>query len=137
MTVRYNAFAGAGDAWFVPDDRAGRDLASLNYILLILGFLTGITALVAVALAYWRRGRSFGAARSHLDWQIRIFWHGVLAFLAIGALHAVILGLGAITFGIGLVFMVIPWGLGVLWLVWTVWAIVHGMRRLARGLPAR
>ncbi len=137
MTVRYSAFAGAGDVSFASDDRAGRDLASLNYVLLILGFLTGITAFVAVLLAYWRRGRCFGAARSHLDWQIRIFWHGVLAFLAIGALHAVILGLGAITFGIGLVFMVIPWGLGVLWLVWTVWAIVHGMRRLNRGLPVR
>ncbi len=137
MTVRYSAFAGAGDVSFRPDDRAGRDLASLNYVLLLLGFLTGVTALVAVVLAYWRRGRSFGTARSHLDWQIRIFWHGVLAFLAIGALHAVIIGLGAITFGIGLVFLVIPWGLGVLWLVWTVWAIVHGMRRLARALPAR
>ena len=76
-------------------------------------------------------------ARSHLDWQIRIFWHGVLAFLAIGALHAVIIGLGAVTFGLGLVFLVIPWGLGVLWLVWTVWAILRGMRRLNRGLPIR
>ncbi len=137
MTVRYSAFAAAGDVSFATDDRAGRDLASLNYVLLVLGFFTGVTAFAAVALAYWRRSRCFGAARSHLDWQIRIFWHGVLAFLAIGALHAVIIGLGAITFGIGLVFLVIPWGLGLVWLVWTVWAIVHGMRRLNRGLPIR
>ena len=135
MTVRHSAFAARGDASFLSGDRAGRDLASLNYILLILGFFTGITAFVAVVLAYWRRGRCFGTARSHLDWQIRIFWHGVLAFLAIGALHALILGLGAITFGLGLVFMVIPWSLGVAWLAWTVWAILRGMRRLNRGLP--
>ncbi len=137
MTFRPNAFASAGDMSFSFDDRAGRDLASLNYILLVLGFFTGITAFAAVALAYWRRHRSFGMARSHLDWQIRIFWHGVLAFLAIGTLHAVIIGLGAVTFGIGLVFLVIPWGLGVLWLVWTVWAILRGMRLLNRGLPIR
>ena len=135
MTMRYDAFATAGDVPFTLDDRAGRDLASLNYVLLVLGFLAGITALVAAVLAYWRRTRSFGIARSHLDWQIRIFWRGVLAFLAIGALHAVVLGLGAVTFGIGLVFMVVPWGLGVAWLFWTVWAIVRGMRRLNRGLP--
>ena len=106
MTFRPNAFASASDMSFSFDDRAGRDLASLNYILLVLGFFTGITAFAAVALAYWRRHRSFGTARSHLDWQIRIFWHGVLAFT-----------------------------LGVLWLVWTVWAILRGMRLLNRGLP--
>ena len=135
MTVRYSAYAARGGVSFLAHDRAGRDLASLNYVLLVLGFFTGITAFVALVLAYWRRGRCFGVARSHLDWQIRIVWHGVLAFLAIGALHAVILGLGAVTFGIGLVFMVIPWGLGVVWLAWTVWAILRGMRRLNRGLP--
>ena len=137
MTVRYNSFAAARDMSFSVDDRAGRDLASLNYILLVLGFFTGVTAFAAVALAYWRRHRSFGMARSHLDWQIRIFWHGVLAFLVIGALHAVIIGLGAVTFGVGLMFLVIPWSLGVLWLVWTVWAILRGMRLLNRGLPIR
>jgi hypothetical protein len=31
--------------------------------------------------------------------------------------------------------MVIPWGLGLAWLVWTVWAIAKGMLLLSRQLP--
>lgn len=125
------------DAPFARIDAAGRDLATLNYVLYIVAFFTGVTAIVAVALAYMRRGRTVGVVRSHLDWQIRIFWHGVLALVAIAVLHAVIVGLGVITFGIGLVFMVIPWALGLAWLVWTIWAIARGMQRLGRNLPIR
>lgn len=120
---------------YEPTEAAGHDLATLNYVLLILGFFTGITALIAVVLAYARRASVGGHVRRHLDWQIRIFWHGVLALLAIGVLHAVIVGLAAITFGIGAVLLVIPWALGLAWLVWTIWAIARGMRRLGRGLP--
>ena len=121
-------------AWTVRSP-AGRDLATVNYVLYILGFFTGITAIVAVVLAYARRGGTAGYVRSHLDWQIRIFWHGVLALVAIAVLHAVVVGFGAITFGFGLVFLVVPWGLGVVWLVWTIWAIARGMNRLSRSLP--
>ena len=136
MNSRYRSFASDQYAPFAPIDRAGSDLATLNYILYILGFFTaGITAVVGVVLAYWKRSRSFGIVRSHLNWQIRIFWHGLLAFLTIGILHAVIVGLGFITFGVGLVFMVIPWTLGIVWLVWTIWAIVRGMRRLRHHQP--
>lgn len=116
-------------------DQAGRDLALLNYVLLALGFFTLVTAPIAVMLAYGRRHRGGALARSHLEWQIRIFWHCVLAWLAIGILHAVIAGIGALTFGVGLVFMVIPWGLGLAWLVWTVWAIARGMLLLSRQSP--
>ncbi len=116
-------------------DQPGRDLALLNYVLLALGFFTLVTAPIAVLLAYGRRHRGSALARSHLDWQIRLFWHCVLAWLAIGLLHAVIAGIGALTFGVGLVFMVIPWGLGLAWLVWTVWAIAKGMLLLSRQLP--
>jgi len=135
VNYRSSAYHRTTDEVFGSIRNVGRDIASLNYILYILGFFTGVTAIAAVVLAYMRRGATVGIVRSHLDWQIRIFWHGVLAFLAIGILHAVIVGLGAITFGIGLVFLVIPWTLGFAWLVWTIWAIVAGMRRLNRGLP--
>jgi len=135
MAYRPNVFDTRYETPFGYVDNAGRDIASLNYILYIVGFFTGITALVGVLLAYSRRRRVGAVARSHLEWQIRIFWHCVLAWIAIGVLHAVIAGLGAVTFGFGLVFMVIPWGLGVIWLVWTIWAIVTGMRHLNRNMP--
>lgn len=137
MTYRSSAYSRTYDMPFGAVDEPGRDIASLNYILYILGFFTGITAVVGVVLAYMRRGGTYGAVRSHLDWQIRIFWHCVMAFVAIGVLHAVIIGLGAITFGVGLVFLVIPWALGIAWLVWTIWAIAKGMHRLNRHLPIR
>ncbi len=122
-----------------PNGRSssGRGVAQLNYALFIAGFFTGITPFIGVVLAYLRRGRASLLARSHLDWQIRIFWHCIAAGVAIVVLHALVLGLGAITFGIGLVFMVVPWAIGALWLVWTIWAIVKGLQRLGRNEPIR
>ena len=114
----------------------GRTLATVNYALFIAGFFTaGATAFVAAILAYLRRGHALPAVRSHLDWQIRIFWHWVLAAVVIFSLHWVVIGLGAITFGVGLVFLVIPWAIGAWWLVWTIWAIIRGLQRLARNQP--
>ena len=116
----------------------GRTLATVNYALVIAGLFTaGITAFVAAILAYGRRGGATPLVRSHLDWQIRIFWHWILAAIVIFMLHWVVIGLGTITFGVGLVFMVVPWGIGVWWLVWTVWATVRGLQRLSRNLPIR
>ena len=115
----------------------GRSLATVTYALFIAAFFTGITAPVAVVIAYLKRGHASALVRSHLDWQIRIFWHCVLAGIAIFVLHAVVVGLGAITFGVGLVFLVVPWAVGAWWLVWTVWAIACGLRRLGQGLPIR
>lgn len=138
MTTRASrAYAYPDMTSFGGIDDAGRDLAILNYILCILGFFTGITAIIALMLAYLRRANAVGVVRSHLDWQIRIVWHGLLALLVIGVLHTVIIGLGAITFGVGLVFLVVPWALGLAWLVWTAWAIARGMQRLGRNLPIR
>ncbi len=119
------------------DADGGRSLATVTYALYIAAFFTGITAPVGVLLAYLKRGRCSALVRSHLDWQIRIFWHCVLAFIAIFVLHALVVGLGAITFGVGLVFMVVPWAVGAWWLVWTIWAIARGLRRLGQGLSIR
>ena len=115
----------------------GRAIATVNYALYVAAFFTGVTALVGVALAYMRRGSASPLVRSHLDWQIRIFWHCVLAGIVIFSLHWLVIGLGAVTFGIGLIFMVVPWAIGVWWLLWTLWAIVKGFQRLSRDLPIR
>ncbi len=119
------------------DADGGRSLATVTYALYIAAFFTGITAPVGVLLAYLKRRHASPLVRSHLEWQIRIFWHCVLAGVAIFVLHALVVGLGAITFGVGLVFLVIPWAVGAWWLVWTIWAIARGLHRLGRGLPMR
>jgi uncharacterized membrane protein len=110
----------------------GRTIATVNYALYIAAFFTGVTALIGVVLAYARRGNASPLVRSHLDWQIRIFWHCVQAGIAIFVLHWLVIGLGTITFGVGLVFLVIPWAIGVWWLVWTIWAIARGLQRLGQ-----
>ncbi len=115
----------------------GRTIANLNYALYIAGFFTGITPFLGVVLAYMNRRRASRLVRSHLDWQIRIFWHCILAGIAIFVLHAAIVALGAITFGFGLVLLVIPWAIAAWWLVWTIWAIVRGLQRLGRGEAMR
>ena len=119
------------------DADGGRSLATVTYALYIAAFFTVITAPAGVLLAYLRRRHASALVRSHLDWQIRIFWHCVLAGIAIFVLHALVVGLGAITFGVGLVFLVVPWAVGAWWLVWTVWAIARGLHRLGQGRPIR
>ena len=127
--IHYEPFATGSDN--------GHSIATINYALYIAGFFTGVTALAGVVLAYLRRGSASPTARSHMDWQIRIFWHCILAGIAIFVLHGLVIGLAAITFGVGMVFMVIPWAVGVWWLVWTIWAIVKGLQRLSRNQPIR
>jgi len=64
-------------------DGDDRNIALLNYVLLLLGFFTsGITSLVAVVLAYARRGEAEPLARSHMGFQISTFWIGVIGTLA-------------------------------------------------------
>ncbi len=125
-------FAGSERYWRAPAPASERDLAWLNYALLCFAAVTLVSAPVAALLAWRGRGRADPVTRTHLDWQLRIFWHGVLAWLAIGLLHAVVVGIAALTFGAGIVFMVVPWGLGVAWVVWTVWALARGITALWR-----
>ncbi len=124
---------------FEPYERAdsGHTIANVTYALYIAGFFTGVTPFIGVVLAYLNRKRASTLVRSHLNWQIRIFWHCILAGIAIVVLHAVVVGLGAITFGAGLIFLVIPWGVAAWWVVWTIWAIVKGLQRLGRGETIR
>ncbi|GAN53187.1 hypothetical protein [Tanticharoenia sakaeratensis] len=111
-----------------------RDIILVVYALYALGFFTGITAVAGAVLAYHRRNRTLSeTARGQLSWQIRLFWLGVLAWTAIGLVHGAVAALGAITGGIGLVFMIVPWGMIGLWGALTLWALARGLIALYRG----
>jgi uncharacterized membrane protein len=122
----------------VTGSDGGRSTANLNYILYIIGFVIGITALVGVILAYFNRDSATEPYRSHLNWQIRIFWRGVWFGVAIALLYFVSFVVGALTVGFGFILMLIPLALGIWWFVWTVMSIVKGMKALGRreGMPA-
>ncbi|MBF0863766.1 MAG: hypothetical protein ABF932_01650 [Gluconobacter potus] len=117
------------------DAETGRDLVLLVYALYIAGFFTGVTALIGVMIAHLGRRSATGLKRAQLDWQIRMFWYGVLALTVIGMIHLMVAGLGAITGGLGLVFMVVPWGLTLAWGILTAWAIARGVHAALLNRP--
>jgi uncharacterized membrane protein len=113
----------------------GRGTANMIYILYILGFFTGITSLVGVVLAYTNRDHAAEPFKSHLSYQIRIFWRGITFMVAIFILNLIFTAIGVATLGLGLVLEIIPIGVGIWWFVWTIMAIVKGMGALGRQSP--
>jgi uncharacterized membrane protein len=50
------------------------------YILYLVGFLTGITVLVGLVIAYLQRDRTDRVSQSHFQFQITTFWIGASVF---------------------------------------------------------
>ena len=89
------------------------------YILYLVGFLTGITALIGLIIAYLQRDRTDQISRSHFQFQITTFWIGLL-YLIVGAITA--------HFAVGA--LIIVW-----WFVWTIIRCVKGLLALNEGRP--
>lgn len=89
------------------------------YILYLIGFLTGITALIGLIIAYLQRDRTDQISRSHFQFQITTFWIGLL-YLIVGAITA--------HFAIGA--LIIVW-----WFVWTIIRCIKGLLALNEGRP--
>lgn len=70
-----------------------RTYALVCYILQILSVVTGLTAIIAVILAYVRMTEAPDWLKNHYVYQIRTFWYG-LAGTVIGILTIWVLGLG-------------------------------------------
>jgi uncharacterized membrane protein len=66
----------------IVDDRG---LAFAVYILYFIGYLTGITSLIGVTIAYLQQYSAGTELKSHYIFQVRTFWIGVI-FLAVGGL---------------------------------------------------
>jgi uncharacterized membrane protein len=96
-----------------------RGLAFAVYILYFLGYVTGITTIIGVMIAYLQ-DRSVGSELgSHFTFQVRTFWIGLL-YLVIGAL--------LLQMAIGV--LVILW-----WFVWSLMRNVKGILALNRNEP--
>ena len=89
------------------------------YILYLVGFLTGVTALIGVIIAYLQRDKTDQIGGSHFQFQITTFWVGLL-YLIVGAITA--------HFAIGA--LIIVW-----WFVWTIIRCVKGLLALNEGRP--
>ena len=132
------------------------DTTTVNivYILYLVGFVTGITALIGVILAYVNRDDASELGRAHFNYQIKIFWRGVILLVAAMVLYLVAgiigaatiatgafvtgygsagVGLGAM--GLGSLIMLVPVALSLYWMVWTIFKVVKGMKQLNKQLP--
>jgi uncharacterized membrane protein len=91
------------------------------YVLYLVGFLTGITALVGVVIAYLQRDKTDRVSQSHFQFQITTFWIGLLYFFV-----------GFLTLHIGIGALILLW-----YVVWTVIRCVKGLLALNMGEPIR
>jgi uncharacterized membrane protein len=85
------------------------------YILYLVGFLTGIT----VIIAYLQRDKTDRVSQSHFQFQITTFWIGLLYFFV-----------GLLTLHIGIGALVLLW-----YVVWTVIRCIKGLLALNTGEP--
>jgi uncharacterized membrane protein len=135
---------------------AGERLAAMTtYVMLIVApFTLGALAILAILIAYARRGKAEPLARSHFDHQIRSFWADLIIVVVgfICGWGAIVAGIGAIVgdfgvklpahadashVGLGAI------ALALIWLLLWLWGIgglvlgsVFGALRLASGRPA-
>jgi uncharacterized membrane protein len=94
-------------------------LAICVYVLYLVGYFTGITALIGVIIAHVKVDDRDPVLRSHYQFQIRTFWVGLL-YLAIGTLLCVVL--------VG--FLILAW-----WFFWSLIRIIKGIVMLSEGSP--
>ena len=74
-----------------PEAESLRNVALAGYVLQAAFFVSGISAIVAVVLAYIKRDDARGTwLESHFRWQIRTFWFALL-WGALGGLLMIIL----------------------------------------------
>jgi uncharacterized membrane protein len=101
--------------------RSNYGLVLTVYILYLVGFLTGITVLVGLIIAYLQRDKTDRVSQSHFQFQITTFWIGLLYFFV-----------GVLTLHIGIGVLILLW-----YVIWTVIRCVKGLLALNMGEPIR
>jgi uncharacterized membrane protein len=94
-------------------------VALIVYILYLIGFVTGITALVGVIVAHLYRGSATQQVVTHLRFQVRTFWVGAIYFVLGCLLWYFIIG----------ILLLLWWG------AWTFVRVIRGMLLLNDGKP--
>ena len=106
-----------------PEDESLRKLRNVvlaGYALQALAFFVGISAIVAIVLAYVKRDDARGTwLESHFRWQIRTFWFALL---------------GGVIGGITLIIL-IGWAILCATAVWVIYRIVKGWLAFNDGKP--
>jgi uncharacterized membrane protein len=102
-----------------PPMISDRGLAAIVYILYLVGFFTGVSAVVGLIIASMGVERAEPVSRSHFRFQVRTFWIGLVCLVVgVVTLHILIGGL------------ILLW-----WVVWTLIRCVKGILALNAGEP--
>lgn len=65
----------------------------ITYILYLVGFVVGITGLIAIIMNYVKRNEMRGTwLESHVDWQIKTFWFSLIGYIVGFLLTAILIG---------------------------------------------
>ena len=96
-----------------------RGLAFAVYVLYLLGYITGITAIIGVVIAYIQADSADAPVKSHYIFQIRTFVIGFIYFLV-----------GLLLLNIAVGALIILWAL-----VWSLIRNVRGLLALNRNDP--
>jgi uncharacterized membrane protein len=124
--------AGVTENTVVTGSDGGRNVANVIYVLYIIGFFVGVTALIGVILAYVNRTAASSVFKSHMTFQIKIFWRGIIVIVVNTVLYLVISALGIVSSAFSFALYIVPIGISLWWLVWTIMAIAKGMGALGR-----
>ncbi len=103
------------NVWVSP----GAGNVKLVYLLYLVSFVLGVTAIVGVVFAYVNRGQSDDWIETHYTYLIRTFWIGFLYFAIGGVLLIILLG--------------IPVMIAVA--VWVIVRCVVGLMKATKGEP--
>ncbi len=90
------------------------NMAKVAYILYLVSIVFGVTALVAVVIAYVNRDEGPQWLRSHYQFQIRTFWIGLL-YLVVGSVLSLV---------------IIGWFMLLFSLVWIIVRCIKGLKLL-------
>jgi uncharacterized membrane protein len=114
----------------VSDDKT---MPAVCYALYLLGFVTGITAIAGLIVAYSQQSVAREVMRTHYTFLIRTFWIGLAWCFAAGVVLAVGIPLSFILIGIPL--LILAKAMFVIGAVWYGLRCVLGLVFLSRGEP--
>ena len=98
-----------------------KNMAMAVYVLNLLAFFNGLTAILGAIIAFVKRNDAIGTVyASHFQQQLKVFWIA----LAVGAI-------GTIT-----VWILIGWPILLILALWYLYRNVTGLIRLANNRPA-
>ena len=113
---------------------SGAGMAHIIYLAFIGGFFVPLITLIAVILAYVHRDPQ-ARFSPHFTFQIRTFWWG-LTLQVITLMLYLALGARAALAGGSPVSLLLPIGLMLWWVLFTIGRITRGLRALNRGQAA-